>query len=76
MQNSETGLEHRVVKHRIRQHYDEMEAENDRQRANQKVREGGVLVVPTEGPWPPDGLIDDEGRINMALARELQDRDE
>lgn len=74
-ETSELDLRRRLVGHFNREYYDRLEQENERLREIAEPR-SGVLRVPTDdlANWPPEGLIDDEQRVNLAMVRDLQER--
>ena len=72
--NSERDLERRLLTHELREYYDSLEAENERL-ADEAEPRSGVLDVPIDVPidqWPPEGLIDDDRRVNMAMVKKLR----
>ncbi|WP_374406257.1 DUF5681 domain-containing protein [Pelagerythrobacter sp.] len=74
-ETSERDLERRLIAHDARAYYDRLEAENERLREKVSQHSGPVLVIPPNGPleeWSTNGLLDDDRRIDTALARRRQ----
>lgn len=74
---SERHLERSRLTLALRDYYDQLERENAAFRERAQGEIGSVVTVPWDGSgsWPPEGVIDDEGHLNVARVRELQEED-
>lgn len=74
--NSERDLARRLVTHQTMEHYDQLERENERMRAQIQPR-SGVLTVPCDGPldeWSPHDFLDDDKLVGRAMGKEPQEK--
>lgn len=72
-QNSEVDLSRSLLAHHIKEHVNNNDRELERLRAIAEPTSGTIVVpVADINKWPPEGMIDDEGRVDMAFVRGLQ----
>ena len=71
---SDIHLERKLITQSRMEYMDRLEQENEELK-RQFAPTSGVVEVPTFGDladWPPEGLIDDDKRVNMAMVRDLK----
>lgn len=74
--NSERDLARRLVTHQTMEHYEQLERENERMRAQIQPR-SGVLTVPSDGPldeWSPHDFLDDDKLVERAMGNDRKEK--